>query len=130
MVTITAQKRVSNCGNSLVLNITEQASRLGLIRGDIVDVSISIPYADTETADLMPGHEFQIALREDVSVRVLQSIIREWDAVVENDEEYGFIVKIVFNDKEEVEGFEQMYGCWAVAFAQDMDQERPEGSFL
>lgn len=37
---ITTTKKVSTCGNSIVIPITEEASMLGVTRGDLVEVTI------------------------------------------------------------------------------------------
>lgn len=47
MRTETATKKITQSGDSLVINVTKEVKRLGLDRGDTVDVTLSSERADT-----------------------------------------------------------------------------------
>ncbi len=46
MKTETATKKITQSGDSLVINVTKEVKRLGLDRGDVVDVTLSSEDAD------------------------------------------------------------------------------------
>lgn len=74
-------------------------------------------------------HRIYIALMEDVSIRVLNDLLRKWGGELEFSEEFGVGVQVTVQDREEAKVLNGDVG-WCAGCMSDMDQDSPEGNYL
>ena len=74
-------------------------------------------------------HRIYIAFRDEVSIKVLNDLLRKWGGELEFSEEFGVGVYVTVQDREEAKVLDGDVS-WCAGCMSDMDQKSPEGNYL